>query len=103
MDKYIKYLELEVTETATEGRGADVVNSTLEKLEERGIKLAIDDMGTGQSGLRRLGKLPFKIIKIDMVLTFICCQGLPRGCLRKSAANEWSCAPPHSRSYNFVF
>ncbi len=66
MDKYIKYLELEVTETATEGRGADVVNSTLEKLEERGIKLAIDDMGTGQSGLRRLGKLPFKIIKIDM-------------------------------------
>jgi len=59
-------LEIEITETAIAkniGKAADLLHS----LRERGIKIAIDDFGMGQSSLNYLFELPVDILKIDQV------------------------------------
>ena len=58
------WLELEITETelmADPARGAKV----LERLHAMGVRLTIDDFGTGHSSLAYLGTLPVDEIKID--------------------------------------
>jgi len=58
------YLELEITESVImkkEGWGI----KTLNQLQEMGIRLTIDDFGTGFSSLSYLKRLPVKKIKID--------------------------------------
>lgn len=42
--------------------------STIRQFKERGIQLAIDDLGSGHSSLLRLSSLPFDIIKVDQAL-----------------------------------
>lgn len=59
-------LILEVTETsvaASEAMALDIQT----RLRMRGIRLSIDDFGTGQSSLERLKDSPFDELKIDMV------------------------------------
>ena len=59
-----KYITLEITESAMMAnpkRSSD----TLFKLHDMGIKLSIDDFGTGFSSLAYLKKLPIAEIKID--------------------------------------
>lgn len=56
---------LEVTEDCFSGRGADVASSTLDIIDEMGIKLSLDDFGTGNTALSHLKKLPVGEIKID--------------------------------------
>jgi len=58
------HLTLELTETATladSGEALDMIN----RLKDLGIKIAIDDYGTGQSTLDYLKKIPASEIKID--------------------------------------
>jgi len=59
-----EHVEIEVTETAT----FDDLNfffSELEKIHALGVKISIDDFGTGHSSLDYLRKMPVDIIKID--------------------------------------
>jgi two-component system CheB/CheR fusion protein len=60
-------IELEVTETAATADPAAAARH-LEKLREAGIKIAIDDYGTGYSNMAQLFKLPFDTLKIDRSL-----------------------------------
>lgn len=55
-------LTLEITETAI---ADEDLAAKLTPLRQAGIRLSIDDFGTGQSSLARLGSLPFDELKID--------------------------------------
>ncbi len=57
-------LVLEVTET-TLAADSDVAIRILQKLREKGIRVAIDDFGVGFSSLGRLTRLPVDILKLD--------------------------------------
>lgn len=48
----------------------------IEKLRRLGVKLAMDDLGSGYSSLRRLSVLPFDAVKIDQSL-LLQIRGLP--------------------------
>ena len=56
-------VELEVTETMAADDGQ--WRTTLEALREAGVRVAMDDFGTGQSSLGRLDRLPLDRLKID--------------------------------------
>ena len=55
---------LEITETTLNGEAGDV-EATLAALSEQGVRLAIDDYGTGYSTLAHLHRLRVDILKID--------------------------------------
>ena len=57
-------LEIEVTESVFAGRNAAVLSS-LRQLKELGVKVALDDFGSGYSSLSYLRCFPFDTIKID--------------------------------------
>jgi len=57
-------LTLEVTESAAM-TGSDGALAALERLRDLGIKLSVDDYGTGQSTLTYLKRLPASELKID--------------------------------------
>ncbi|MCZ2498649.1 EAL domain-containing protein [Xylophilus sp. Kf1] len=57
-------LELELVEGSSLRLG-DVADANIRLLRDAGVRLAMDDFGTGQSTLCRLAELPFDIIKID--------------------------------------
>ncbi|MDB9375856.1 EAL domain-containing protein [Nodularia sphaerocarpa] len=59
-----EFLELEITET-TAIEDLDFSKTVLQSLEQMGVKLSIDDFGTGHSSLSRLQLLPFHNLKID--------------------------------------
>ncbi len=60
-----KYLELEITESIAINETGSLVE-TLEKLQDIGLSIALDDFGTEYSSLSRLKNLPVDRIKIDM-------------------------------------
>ncbi len=66
-------LHLEVTESMLMEHQGGVVLEVLQRLEELGVKLVLDDFGTGFSSLNYLKHFPFHILKIDK--SFI--DGLP--------------------------
>ncbi|WP_164520276.1 EAL domain-containing protein [Specibacter cremeus] len=57
-------LTLEVTESLLAGPDAAIA-AQLRELRALGVKLAVDDFGTGHSSLGRLRNLPFTTLKID--------------------------------------
>ena len=57
-------LTLEVTESAAM-TGSDEAVAVLERLRDLGVKLSVDDYGTGQSTLTYLKRLPASELKID--------------------------------------
>ena len=59
-----KYLTLEITESAVMANPSDGL-TILTELNKMGIKLAIDDYGTGYSSLAYLKRLPVDELKID--------------------------------------
>jgi len=59
-----EYVEIEVTETATFD-DHNIFFSELDKIHALGVKISIDDFGTGHSSLDYLRKMPVDIIKID--------------------------------------
>ncbi len=59
-----RYLELEITET-TVMTDLPRARGVLAGLSDLGVRLAIDDFGSGHSSLGYLKRLPFDVIKID--------------------------------------
>lgn len=59
-----QFLEIEVTENVVM-MDYDIVIDQLTHLKALGVKISIDDFGTGQSSLERLSKLPIDSLKID--------------------------------------
>jgi EAL domain-containing protein (putative c-di-GMP-specific phosphodiesterase class I) len=58
------FLKLELTETAVIDNIDDVINK-IKVLKELGVRISLDDFGTGHSSLVYLKKLPVAQIKID--------------------------------------
>ncbi len=56
---------LEVTENCLVGRGSDAASTTLDLIDEMGIKLSLDDFGTGHAALSHLKRLPVSELKVD--------------------------------------
>lgn len=59
-----EYIELEVTETALFDDRKRMV-SVLRELKKEGVKLSMDDFGSGYSSLNTLKDMPFDVLKID--------------------------------------
>jgi diguanylate cyclase (GGDEF)-like protein len=57
-------LQLEITESVAI-RDMEVAMKVLRELKERGVGIAVDDFGTGQSSLVYLKQLPIDTIKLD--------------------------------------
>ena len=70
-------LVLELTETHLPAI-ADSLRDELDRLRERGVRIAIDDIGTGYSSLARITELPVDMLKID--LKFVAGLGVDRAC-----------------------
>jgi diguanylate cyclase (GGDEF)-like protein len=62
-------LELEITETAMMG-DADMAQEIVAELRAAGVRISLDDFGTGQSSLGRLRDFTFDKVKIDR--SFVC-------------------------------
>jgi len=60
----VKQLDFEITETCFQYISPQFVQS-LQTLRQRGIRIVMDDFGSGQSSLSRLHTLPFDVIKLD--------------------------------------
>ncbi|HET9198785.1 MAG TPA: EAL domain-containing protein [Solirubrobacterales bacterium] len=58
------HLRLEITESVLVDESATAI-STLERLNELGVRLVLDDFGTGYSSLAYLNRFPFHALKID--------------------------------------
>lgn len=58
-----KYIGLEITESAASN--IDVIKDNMNHLVDAGVKLALDDYGTGYSNLINILSLPLSIVKID--------------------------------------
>ncbi|MDP3712687.1 MAG: EAL domain-containing protein [Mycobacteriales bacterium] len=67
---------LEVTETALSG-DVDPVVAALAALREIGVKLSIDDFGTGHASLTYLARFPVDVVKVDR--TFVVGVGVDAG------------------------
>ncbi|MGL4404496.1 MAG: putative bifunctional diguanylate cyclase/phosphodiesterase [Notoacmeibacter sp.] len=63
-------IELEVTETAVMANPV-VAARAIRELKAAGLRISLDDFGTGQSSLGRLRELPFNKLKIDRA--FVSC------------------------------
>lgn len=59
-----RHLEVEVTER-TITQETERAGRAIERLSDMGIKVSIDDFGTGSSSLRHLQTLPIRTLKID--------------------------------------
>ncbi len=70
-------LVLELTETFTPLITGGLLKD-LDDLRSRGVRIAIDDVGTGYSSLTRLTELPVDILKIDR--SFTACIGAKAAC-----------------------
>lgn len=60
----INYLKLEVTESISMMDSGDVVRS-LETLSQMGVRISLDDFGTGFSSMNHLKAMPVQEVKID--------------------------------------
>jgi diguanylate cyclase (GGDEF)-like protein len=78
------HLVLEVTETVllTE---PEVASERLRALKATGIRIAIDDFGSGYSSLNYLTRLPVDVLKIDRALTATVAEGVAGSAVMQAA------------------
>ncbi len=69
-----RWVEIEVTETAIVERSS-VVSAELESLRRMGVRLMIDDFGTGHSSLAQLHRLQVDTLKVDKSFTELLARG----------------------------
>ena len=60
-----KYIEIEITEHLLSDRGSEFVIRALKKLKAYGIRISLDDFGTGHSSMTHLRDYPVDCLKID--------------------------------------
>lgn len=60
-------LQLELTESTLAGAGAGA-ETELKAIQALGVRIALDDFGSGYSSLEYLGRLPIDVLKIDRSL-----------------------------------
>jgi EAL domain-containing protein (putative c-di-GMP-specific phosphodiesterase class I) len=60
----ISIVDLEITESAIMDSDATAA-AALQELRRAGVRIAVDDFGTGHSSLARLQRLPVDVLKID--------------------------------------
>lgn len=66
---YVRHVQLEITETAAiTNLGASI--ELVERLRQQGLRLSLDDFGTGFSSLSMLKDLPIDEVKIDRSFVF---------------------------------
>lgn len=65
---------LEVTEGCFVGQGSDEAEHALDKISHMGIKLSLDDFGTGHAALSHLKYLPVGELKVDREFIREICQ-----------------------------
>lgn len=58
-------IEIEITEHILSDRGSEFVIRALKKLKEYGIRISLDDFGTGHSSMTHLRDYPVDCLKID--------------------------------------
>ncbi|WP_168400121.1 sensor domain-containing protein [Acinetobacter indicus] len=58
-------IEIEITEQSLAERGSECVIRTIHKLKQAGIRISLDDFGTGHSSLTHLRDYPVDSLKID--------------------------------------
>lgn len=58
-------VEVEITEQSLSERGSHYVIRALNLLKQEGLRISLDDFGTGHSSLTRLNDYPIDCIKID--------------------------------------
>lgn len=71
LDKYKippTLVEVEITETTSQSNQFMSI-SLIKKLQEKGVRVLMDDFGVGYSGIDNLRKIPFDAIKIDKSFT----------------------------------
>lgn len=64
----ITHLDFEITETYFQLISPSIID-ILQTLRKRGVRIVMDDFGSGQSNLSRLHTLPFDVIKLDKQFT----------------------------------
>ncbi|MFL5798909.1 MAG: putative bifunctional diguanylate cyclase/phosphodiesterase [Actinomycetota bacterium] len=67
MDLPAEFLGLEVSETAivVEGAAGQRAQAELVELHRKGVRIAVDDFGTGFSSLNQLRSFPIDVLKVD--------------------------------------
>lgn len=58
-------IEIEITEHLLSDRGSELVIRSLKKLKDYGIRISLDDFGTGHSSMTHLRDYPVDCLKID--------------------------------------
>jgi EAL domain-containing protein (putative c-di-GMP-specific phosphodiesterase class I) len=58
-------LVIDVTEATLLGHGEEVVRSQLLALRDRGVRIALDDFGSGYGSLHKLRRYPVTVVKVD--------------------------------------
>ncbi|MDO6459101.1 EAL domain-containing protein [Granulosicoccaceae sp. 1_MG-2023] len=58
-------IELELAESATTGEHIEEISNNLSRLRERGVRIALDDFGVGQSSMRLLISRRIDALKLD--------------------------------------
>lgn len=64
IDFPLRWLELEITESMVMDSGGEAIEE-LQKLNQAGISISMDDFGTGHSSLAQLKRMPISKLKID--------------------------------------
>jgi diguanylate cyclase (GGDEF)-like protein len=77
-------LVLEVTETVLLSE-PEVASERLRALKETGVRIAIDDFGSGYSSLSYLTRLPVDVLKIDRALTATVADGVAGSAVMEAA------------------
>lgn len=57
-------ISIEITETAA-GQASESFNANIQALSQDGYSICLDNLGTGNTSLKKLMSIPFNIIKID--------------------------------------